>query len=69
MKTYEEKENEKDEEIRKRTFAIFILLFPSLLLAVLPVYANALWNIAIKTLLIVFQAILIKNFVDTHYGK
>lgn len=62
---------EKPEKIeeQKKTFAVFVLLFPSLLIAVLPVYSSVIWNIAIKTLLIVFQAILIKNFADTHYGK
>jgi len=53
----------------KRVFSYFLLLFPSVLIALIPqeVGGSGLTTIAIKALLVFYQALILKNFVDTYY--
>jgi len=56
------------EEERKKFLTYFILFFPSIIIAIVPTVDN--WNILgwiIKILLILYQFIAIKNFIDSHY--
>lgn len=67
-----EKENEID--VKKRMFILFILFFPSILIALIPSYPyntgvlQSLTPLIIKILLAGYQFVVIKNFVDTQYG-
>lgn len=59
-----------DEDLKKKTFTIFILFFPSILIALIPetIGSNILLPLALKILLVFYQFIVLKNFVDVHYN-
>ena len=57
---------EKDPELSKKYLTLFILFFPSLLLAALP--GNNFLMVGIKVLLIFYQFVVVWNFVNSHYG-
>jgi len=55
----------------KKALAIFLLFFPSILIAGVPsqVDGGILWPIVFKGLLVFYQYIALKNFVDRFYGE
>ena len=55
---------------KRKTLTLFFLFFPSLLIATVPNIINETiyWPLAFKVLLLLYQLVAIKNFVDTHYG-
>lgn len=59
---------------RAKIKALFFMFFPTIIIAAVPdnIGETIMWistSLVIKILLILFQFILIKNFVDTHYGE
>jgi len=64
MKTY-------DIDLRNKFRAYFFLFWPSVIVAVIPstINGSTMYAIAVKVLLVFFQFVCIKNFVDTHYGE
>ena len=66
------KDKEKLEgEEKKKIFTIFILFFPSILIGLIPQSINSsLWlPLSLKVLIIFYQFVVLKNFVDVHYGE
>jgi len=59
-------EDEKEE--KKNFFAIFLLFFPTLIIAGMPIMESFVISFALKLLLAFYQFIVIKNFVDKYYG-
>jgi hypothetical protein len=57
-----EKRKAADSKTKKAVLTLFILLFPALLLAIAD-------SILEKVLLFFYIAIIIKNFVDSHYEE
>lgn len=57
-------------EQRKNFFAYFLLLFPSIIVAAIPstIEGSPMVPISLKLLLIFYQFVAIKNFVDRYYG-
>lgn len=53
---------------KKSIMTIFILLFPSMLIAVLTTRGTSVFISGFAIALFCFQAILIKNFVSDHYS-
>ena len=53
-------------DLRRKYLAYFILFFPSLIIAGIPM-TDLFMGIGLKMLLIIYQFIAIKNFVDNHY--
>ena len=54
---------------RTEVFTLFTLFFPSLLIAVIPdIIGNFWWPIVFKGLLLFYQFVIIKRFLDAHYG-
>jgi hypothetical protein len=54
--------NGKDKD--KRILAMFLILFPSLLIAVMP---YNLWGNVVKFLLLFYQMVIVKNLIDDYY--
>ena len=54
----------------KKILSYFILFFPSVLIAIIPetINGNVFISIAIKTLIVFYQFVILKNFVDRFYG-
>jgi hypothetical protein len=62
------KEKKKIDPIEKRSvWTFFTLLFPSLMLGLLAVGLDS--KLTIGILLFFYQAVILKNFVETYYGK
>ena len=61
--------NGHSKEANTRTF--FLLFFPTIILSVIPSSINGtVWEaIAIKLLIVFYQFVVIKNFVNVHYKK
>jgi len=57
------------QEKRKDILSILILLFPSILIAATASIDNFLLGIMLRVLLIGYQFVIIKNFVDDYYGR
>lgn len=57
-------------ERKKSILTLFLLFFPSLLIAVIPSeISGSIWlPIVIKGLFAFYQFVAIKNFIDVHYG-
>lgn len=57
-------------ESKQQTKSLFFLIFPTILVALIPDTINqAIWlSIALKVLLVFFQFALIKSFTDKIYG-
>ena len=56
-------------EKRKDILSILILLFPSILIAATASIDNLLLGLMLRVLLIGYQFVIIKNFVDDYYGR
>lgn len=60
IKTTEEKQN---------IFAIFLLFFPTIIVAAIP-EMNPVWlSMVLKLLVAMYQLVVVKNFVDKYYGN
>jgi len=69
----EKKEDKKEVEgfeLKKNFFAYFLLFFPTLIIAAIPEtnIIGGFTTLTLKLLLIFYQFIVIKNFVDRYYG-
>ena len=55
---------------KRKMLTLFFLFFPSVLIAAVPstIGDNIFWPLSFKVLLMLYQIVAIKNFVDTHYG-
>jgi len=64
------KEEDK-EELRQSYFAYFLLFFPTLIVASIPstIDGGIFLPLIIKILLLMYQFVAIKNFVDRYYGN
>jgi hypothetical protein len=58
------KMSKKTVEKDKKILTMFFLMFPSLLIAVMP---NDIWGNVIKFLLIFYQLVIVKNLLDDYY--
>jgi len=67
MKTKKEKKQVSERE-RKTVLTFFILLFPSMIIAGITTMPTSWFNSGLALALFCYQAILLKNFVDDHYG-
>jgi len=56
-------------EKRKYMLSILILIFPSLLIAMTSAIENRLLQLFFQILLLIFQGILVKNFVGEYFGE
>lgn len=52
---------------KKSMLTIFILLFPSMIIAALTTFETSILNSGLAVALFFYQAILLKNFVNDHY--
>ena len=52
---------------KKSVLTTFILLFPSMIIAILTTFETSTSNSILAILLFFYQAILLKSFVDDHY--
>ena len=55
-------------EQKRAVLTTFIMLFPSLIITLMISYTTTIGMAAVSILLFIFQAILIKNFVDDYYS-
>ena len=64
------KVEEDGKEMKKNFFAYFLLFFPTLIIAAIPEtnIVGGFTTLTLKLLLIFYQFIVIKNFVDRYYG-
>lgn len=53
---------------KKYLLSIFILAFPSLMIALFSSISNIMLRIVLQVLMLLFQLVLIKNYVDDYYG-
>ena len=53
---------------KKSVLSTFVLLFPSLLIAVLTTFESSVSISLMAILLFAYQAILLKSFLDDHYA-
>lgn len=51
---------------KKRILTLFILAFPTIIITAIP---RGWVSMIVKILLGVYQIIIIKNFIDEHYGE
>ena len=61
----------KEETNEKRNlFAVFLLFFPTLILAGIPtmIDGSVVTSLILKMLIVFYQFIVVKNFVDKYYG-
>jgi len=54
-------------EEKKKLFALFILFFPGLIAVFIPTGIGFLSAFALKVLIIFYQFIILKNFLDSYY--
>lgn len=69
MKKEIETENEVRDE-KRNYFGYFLLFFPTLIVAAIPSeIAGTMWlSFTLKLMLIFYQFVVVKNFVDKYYG-
>ena len=58
---------EEDPELKRKFLLVFLLFFPTLIIAVVPDWG--IIGLSVKVLLAFYQFIVIKNFVDSFYGE
>lgn len=65
------KDIKNNEAERRKMFTLFILFFPSILVGIIPESINqTIWiPLSLKVLLIFYQFVVLKNFVDKHYNE
>lgn len=59
---------EEKADVKQKTLSLFILFFPTLIIALIPPMDNVWLPIALKTLLAFYQLIVLKNFIDRAHG-
>lgn len=59
-----------DKETKRKNLTFIMLMFPSLLLAIMPstIDGNAIYGLVIKVLLIGYQYFIAKSFVESAYN-
>jgi len=62
--------NEVEADTKRKNLTFLMLIFPSLLLAILPweINGNVLYALIIKILLLGYQYFTVKNFVESVYN-
>tara|TARA_R100000501_G_scaffold18054_1_gene35878 strand:+ start:97 stop:306 length:210 start_codon:yes stop_codon:yes gene_type:complete len=60
---------EEQQEKRKDILSILILIFPSFLIAATSSIQNEMLGLMLRILIICYQFVIIKNFVDDYYGR
>ena len=58
-------DKEKDKKVDKRARTLFLILIPSLLLAI--DYGSVLTNIAVKLIVFILQFVTVKSVLDEYY--
>ena len=60
-----------DPEVKKKMLTLFILFFPSIIIAGVPslMDGNIIKPLVIKLALVFYQFVVLKNFIDQHYGE
>ena len=60
---------EVDKDTKRKNLSFFLMICPSVLLAVLPSEFgdNVLYSLVIKLLVLIYQYFVIKNFVESYY--
>lgn len=53
----------------KKTLTMFIMIIPSLLIALTAAIESTITQISFQTLLLFFQLVLLKNLLDDYYGE
>lgn len=53
----------------KKTLTMFIMIIPSLLIALTSAIESTITQISFQTLLLFFQLVLLKNLLDDYYGE
>jgi len=53
----------------KKALTIFIMIIPSLLIALTAVIKSTITQISFQILLLFFQLVLLKNLLDDYYGE
>ncbi len=68
--------NKKDEandpkDMKNNVFSYFLLFFPVLIIAAIPstINGSTMQPLALKILLMLYEFVVIKNFVDKYYGE
>ncbi len=62
-------EQSKPKRKDKKALTMFILIIPSLLIALTAVIQSTITQISFQILLLFFQLVLIKNLLDDYYGE
>lgn len=57
-------------DTKKRILTLFILFFPTIIIALMPtIEGTSFWLLwALRLLLVFYQFVVLKNFVDSHYS-
>jgi len=65
------KQDKATPEVKQNFFAIFLLFFPTVIIAAIPSTLGGIIILpfALKTLLAFYQFVVVKNFVDKYYGN
>jgi len=58
-----------DVDSKKKMLTFFLLFFPSILIAIIPSEINGqvFLSFGIKGCILLYQLVVLKNFIDTHY--
>jgi len=63
------KQDKPTQEEKQNIFAIFLLFFPTIIVAAIP-QMNPIWlSTVLKLLVAMYQLVVVKNFVDKYYGN
>jgi len=64
-----EKKKEVSRDTKRKNLTFFTLMFPSLLLAMIPesINGSVLYSLALKIMVVFFQYFLLKNFIESVY--
>ena len=60
-----------DPDVKKKMLTLFILFFPSIIIAGVPsmIDGSIIKSLVIKLALVFYQFVVLKNFIDQHYGE
>jgi len=61
--------SEVNQDVKRKNLTFFLLIFPSLILALLPwdINGNVIYALTLKILVLLFQYYVAKNFVESIY--
>lgn len=56
---------------KKKVLTLFLLFFPSMLIAIIPSTINSsiIMSFVFKFLLLFYQYVILQNFINTYYGE